>query len=207
MPVLNDRAIMDAIRDRKLVITPLIRNNVQPGSVDLTLDKVVEEIVLPDVLDVSAMATSLAENEREVDISEGYVLKPGKYVRGHSAEYMHIPDNVIGMLSNRNSLALIGIDAAISSFANPGFKGKKTIVIRNFGDSSIVLRSGMRICQISFFEMTGGALRSYEDRHDETLMNHFTRQNFPSLMESVRNVDDSLSEFLENSIRKAASRK
>jgi len=208
MPVLNDKDIYMAIADRRLNIAPLIRNNVQPGSVDLTLFHELEVMELPSKIDLSTSSDELKSYRKIIDIPEdGYELKPGATVIGRSAELLKLPQNVVGMLSNRNSLTMVGLNAAISTFANPGFKGRKTIVIHNFGSATLTLRTGMRICQISFFSMSGNSLRGYEERHDEALLEHFTQIDFPNLRASVQNIDNSLSDFLNESIRRAAARK
>lgn len=208
MPVLNDKDIYMAIADRRLNIDPLIRNNVQPGSVDLTLFHELEVMELPSKIDLSTSSAELKSHRKIIDIPEdGYELKPGATVIGRSAELLELPQNVVGMLSNRNSLTMVGLNAAISTFANPGFKGRKTIVIHNFGSATLTLRTGMRICQISFFSMSSNSLRGYEERHDEGLLEHFTQIDFPNLRASVQNIDNSLSDFLNESIRRAAARK
>lgn len=208
MPVLCDKDVYMAIANRQLNIDPLIRNNVQPGSVDLTLHNKIEVMELPPRIDFSAISSpELKSFRKEIDITEtGYELKPGDFVTGYSEELLELPKNVVGKLSNRNSLVRVGLDAAISSFANPGFKGRKTIVIRNFGPSTLILRPGMRICQITFFTMSSEALRGYEERHDGKLLEQFTPIDFPGLRESVENIDNALSDFLNDSIRRAAAR-
>ena len=208
MPVLCDKDVYMAIANRQLNIDPLIRNNVQPGSVDLTLHNKIEVMELPPRIDFSAISSpELKSFRKEIDITEtGYELKPGDFVTGYSEELLELPKNVVGKLSNRNSLVRVGLDAAISTFANPGFKGRKTIVIRNFGPSTLILRPGMRICQITFFTMSSEALRGYEERHDEKLLEQFTPIDFPGLRESVENIDNALSDFLNDSIRRAAAR-
>ncbi len=208
MPVLCDKDVYMAIANRQLNIDPLIRNNVQPGSVDLTLHNKIEVMELPPRIDFSAISSpELKSFRKEIDITEtGYELKHGDFVTGYSEELLELPKNVVGKLSNRNSLVRVGLDAAISSFANPGFKGRKTIVIRNFGPSTLILRPGMRICQITFFTMSSEALRGYEERHDEKLLEQFTPIDFPGLRESVENIDNALSDFLNDSIRRAAAR-
>lgn len=208
MPALCDKDVYMAIANRQLNITPLIRNNVQPGSVDLTLYNKIEVMELPSQIDLSAVSsTELKSFRKEIDITEkGYELKPGDFVTGYSEEILELPKNIIGQLSNRNSLVRVGLDAAVSSFTNPGFKGRKTIVIRNFGPCTLVLRPGMRICQMTFFTMSGEALRGYEERHNEKLLEQFTLIDFPGLRESVENIDNALSDFLNDSIRRAAAR-
>lgn len=208
MPVLCDKDVYMAIVNRQLNIDPLIRNNVQPGSVDLTLHNKIEVMELPPRIDFSAISSpELKSFRKEIDITgTGYELKPGDFVTGYSEELLELPKNVVGKLFNRNSLVRVGLDAAISSFANPGFKGRKTIVIRNFGPATLILRPGMRICQITFFTMSSEALRGYEERHDEKLLEQFTPIDFPGLRESVENIDNALSDFLNDSIRRAAAR-
>lgn len=209
MPVLSDKDIYAAIAGKRLGIDPLSRNNVQPGSVDLTLHREIELVDFSDgELDVSTVTKEYLENNRRfIDISDGYKLNPGDFVTGYSEEMIKLPKNIVGVLLNRNSLVRIGLNAAISSFANPGFEGRKTIVIHNFGKYPLVLRPGMRICQMVFFTMSSEAIRSYEERHDESKLEQFAPIDFPNLRESVQNIDNALSDFLNDSIQRAAARR
>lgn len=207
MSALNDKEILSLIEGGNLIITPLIQNNVQPGSVDLTLHNKIEVFHSPEILDIAGIQKdALSSMEEIVDISDGYSLKPGEFITGRSEEYIELPQNILAIITNRNSLAKIGIDAAISTFTNPGFKGRKTIVIKNNSQSVIVLRPGMRICQMLIFKMDSASARSYENRHDESaITSAYDTKILPGLKQNVQNIDDSLSALLRESITKAAA--
>lgn len=204
MPVLNDKAVFDSVRDGKLGVSPLIPNNVQPASLDLTLYHEIEVFEPTGELSFELSAEDLQGMERIADISEGYRLMPGQYVTGRSAEFLELPQNILGILTNRNSLAKAGLNAAVSAFATPGFKGRKTIVIQNMGRVPFIIKAGMRICQISFFALSGESLRSYEGRHDEALLSTYSKADFPHVAEVGENIDNPYSAALHESIRRLA---
>ena len=42
----------------------------------------------------------------------------------------------------------MGLDVSASSYVNPGYHGQMTITIKNMNPNSVVIHSGMRICQL-----------------------------------------------------------
>ncbi len=168
MSVLSDKEIFAAIEKSIFSIDPLIMNNVQPGSIDLTLYHEIEVFSPNGVFDPQATEKSALEKMiRKIDISkEPFQLEPGAFITGYSAEKIKLSTFVGARIYNRISLAKCGIDASVSSFANPGFEGRKVIVIRNFGQHAVLLHAGMRICQLELHFLSSQAVRSYQSRHD-----------------------------------------
>lgn len=197
MAALSDREILEALDRQEITITPFIRNNVQPGSIDLTLGSNVDVWDCEEVLDLDPSVTTkgfLKDHFKETDISAGYELKPGEFVKGHSAEEITLPSYINGAIFNRNSLAGCGLDAAVSQYINPGFHGNKIIVIRNLSRNSIILRPGIKICQLILFRLGTTAIRSYSERHDPVLLGG----------KKTEATDNPFSRFMEERIAKIA---
>ena len=208
MAALSDSQILDLIHDQQLQIEPLIADNVQPASVDLTLHQTISVLKQErGPIDSKNIKTSNNTLFEELQIpGEGFVLNPMSYVVGHSAELVVLPQSVNGAILNRNSLAQIGIDVTSSAYINPGFSGRKTIVIHNFGSRSIILYAGMRICQLVLFTLGTASLRSYNDRHQESRIIDYARSCVGSdvLIEGENHhLDNSLSRILDNMLQKA----
>ena len=89
MSVLNDTLLIDAIRSGELNFVPeLSITRIQPASVDMTLDEVIEEIPSGIRIDFASKET-LRRNEVVIG-EDGYVLKPGQVVVGFTAERMSL---------------------------------------------------------------------------------------------------------------------
>ncbi len=155
--ILGKREILSYVKRGIIRIEPFREENVGPASVDLTLGRVFrvfeggERIVLDENIDPSSMG-ELVEGE--------VVLKPGSYVLGITEERIGLPDNIMGILSGRSRFARLGVFVHVSSnIVHPGSYNKQVLEIFNAGPYEVVLRPGVRICQITFAEVRGGVPR------------------------------------------------
>ena len=206
MSSLSDKEIFDLIEKKQLSISPLDPNNIQPGSIDLTLGSTVDhwECTPDEILDLTLDDNKqfLDDHFRTIDITDGYVLEPNDFVRGHSAETIKLPSFINGIIVNRNSLCSVGLDVSISQYINPAYKKNKIIVIRNISLNKIKIKSGLRICQLILFRMQTESIRDYSNRHSlDALKEFIDLQN----NQTNENVDNSLSEFMEKRINEIAS--
>ena len=206
MSSLSDKEIFDLIEKKQLSISPLDPNNIQPGSIDLTLGSTVDhwECTPDEILDLTLDDNKqfLDDHFRTIDITDGYVLEPNDFVRGHSAETIKLPSFINGIIVNRNSLCSVGLDVSISQYINPAYKKNKIIVIRNISRNKIKIKSGLRICQLILFRMQTESIRDYSNRHSlDALKEFIDLQN----NQTNENVDNSLSEFMEKRINEIAS--
>lgn len=203
MTTLSDSEILEFLREKKLVITNLPADNIQLGSVDLTLGKTVEVVTGDAPIDIEAISKEELKNRtEEVNIEDGYDLKPSEMVTGYSSEKIEMPSDLNGMIVNRNSLAKIGIDAEISQYINPGFSGHKIIVIKNISNRVIRIKAGVRICSLVLFRMGNSAIRSYVSRHDTSkIFNYINSKEMEvSLSKDSKKIDSSLADFMNERI-------
>lgn len=207
MPSLSDKEIFELIEKKQLSISPLDPNNIQPGSVDLTLGSTVDhwECSPSETLDLTLNDNKkfIEDHFRTIDITDGYVLEPNDFVRGHSAETIKLPSFINGIIVNRNSLCSVGLDVSISQYINPSYQKNKIIVIRNISHNKIKIKSGLRICQLVLFRMQSEAIRNYSNRHSLEFL-----KDFIDLQRSQvnKNLDHSLSEFMEKRIDEIAQK-
>lgn len=205
MSSLSDKEIFELIDKKQLSITPLDPNNIQPGSIDLTLGSTVDhwECGSDELLDLTSddYKTFVENHFRTIDITDGYILEPNDFVRGHSAETVSLPSFINGIIVNRNSLCSVGLDVSISQYINPSYKKNKIIVIRNISHNKIKIKSGLRICQLVLFRMQSESIRDYSNRHSlESLKGFIELKN----VKTTQNVDHSLSDFMEKRINDIA---
>lgn len=136
------------------LITPFQHPNVQPASVDLTLD---DHVLVPreafepiELIDIKA--TPLEYDEHRTSL---FVLEPQAFVLGSTAETVTLPANLVGRVEGKSSLGRLGLLVhSTAGFIDPGFEGKITLEFCNLSDRKIVLQEGLRICQVSFTELT-----------------------------------------------------
>ncbi|MCG5031980.1 dCTP deaminase [Mesosutterella sp. OilRF-GAM-744-9] len=186
MSALSDVSIFTLISNKELVVEPLDKSNIQPGSIDLTLDKLafVPNFKQGEIVDI-AERTDWEKCWQKIDLSAGYILNPGKFIVGQSAEEIKLSQSYNGAIFNRNSLIYAGIDASLTQYINPGFSGHKIIALKNIGTNPIKICSGLRICQLVIFELDTEAEKTYELRH------------------SGQHIDTSIADFMNRCIDEA----
>lgn len=204
MAALSDTEIFAAINSGELSVEPLDPDNVQLGSIDLTLAAKVD-VLKPQGDAIDPAGGDFGRYLDTVDITGGYILEPGHFVTGHSAEHIRMPNNMNGLLANRNSMVRVGLDAAVSCYINPGFHGNKIIVVRNMGSRPLKLTPGLRICQLVIFRLGAETIRTYDSRHDTDELNEYIRQRLNADMSTNGyHMDTSLAEFMNQRIAEAA---
>lgn len=168
MSVLSDSEIIKCLNDRIIDINPLVLNNIQPSSIDLTLSDDIEILTSNETLDLSQVKNTevLDRLVLKSKIGDGYILEPGCMVLGYTKEELCFTTQVNGRICNRNSLARWGLDASLGHYINPNFKGRMPLVIRNVGPLKLILHSDMKICQLELHLLSFSSIRNYENRHD-----------------------------------------
>jgi dCTP deaminase len=161
--ILSDRSIREALAAGRIEIDPLEDSHIQPSSVDLTIDRffrVFRNHTMP-LIDVKQNLEELTEL---VDIpADGvFILHPGEFVLGATAERVRLPDDMVARLEGKSSLGRLGLLIhSTAGFVDAGWDGYLTLELSNIATLPITLYPGMKIGQISFFEMTTPADSPY----------------------------------------------
>lgn len=165
MGVLSDVRILERIYDKKLIINPFIYDNIQPSSIDLTLDNKIQipRSGLDTKINVFDQNITDYFEERTLD---QYELEPGDFIIGQIKETIGLSRDMVGNIQNRNSLIRLGINVGLSTYINPGYHGKLPIVINNLGKFKVKLVPGMRICQLVISDVDPEPERDYSQRND-----------------------------------------
>ena len=161
--VLSDRSIREAIEAGRIVIDPLGDQCVQPSSVDLHIDQLfrVFRNHTQRVIDVREDQEDLTELI-DVGPDDPLILHPGEFMLGSTRERVAIPDDLVARLEGKSSLGRLGLVIhSTAGFIDAGWDGHITLELANLASLPIVLYAGMKIGQISFFEMTTPAERPY----------------------------------------------
>lgn len=140
--VLSSSAIRQALQSGELGILPFDEKNLKSASYTFTL---ASELLLPRQVPLIVIN---GEQEREkVSVgAEGYILQPGEFVLGSTAEHLALKDKYVCFLSTRGSCAQAGLSVLLgSSFAEPDTDNAIILEIHNAGNSPIRLSAGMKI--------------------------------------------------------------
>src|SRR5258708_371115 len=165
--ILSDRDIKKALNSGRIKITPTPDFKTQLGScsVDLRLGNVFR------VIEHSKNAYLDQEKKdytneitREIKVKNGdkFIMQPGDFVLAVTLEKVKIPNDLMGRLEGRSSLGRLGIVVhSTASIFDPGWDGKCVLELGNLGRMAVSLTPGMRICAMTFEELTSSAETPY----------------------------------------------
>jgi dCTP deaminase len=163
MSVLSDHDIAAQLDSGRVKVEPYNAADLQPSSVDLHLDRSfrVFRNNRYAFIDVRAPQPDLTELLNVAD-EERFMLHPGEFVLGQTLEWVELPDNLVARLEGKSSLGRLGLLIhSTAGYVDPGWKGKLTLELSNVAKLPIALYFGMKIGQISFFEMSSPVDRPY----------------------------------------------
>jgi dCTP deaminase len=161
--ILSDRSIREAIDAGRIVIEPLGEDCIQPSSVDLHIDRFFRVFRNHTMghIDLKQDLEALTELV-EVEEDGVFILHPGEFVLGATAERIGVPDDLVGRLEGKSSLGRLGLLIhSTAGFIDAGWDGHITLELSNVANLPITLYPGMRIGQVSFLQMTTPADQPY----------------------------------------------
>mgnify|MGYP001827524823 CR=1 FL=1 len=154
--IFSDRTIKEAIADGRITIDPYDETMVQPSSVDLRCDpnfRVFENHKYP-VIDPKAPHADLTTGVTATT-EDPFILHPGEFVLGSTLEIEGLADDIVARLEGKSSLGRLGLLIhSTAGFIDPGFQGQVTLELSNVANLPIAIYPGMKIGQISFYQMT-----------------------------------------------------
>ena len=111
--------------------------NIQPNSIDLTLDGK-RGCITPPLL-----------SHQRCDKFEELIVPPQELVLVSTCEWIDVPNNVCCRVEGKSSLGRIGLLTHITAgFIDSGFKGNITLELYNVGKYPIRLHNGCKIAQL-----------------------------------------------------------
>jgi dCTP deaminase len=168
--VLSDKDIKKALKLGKIKInpTPDLPKALGSCSIDLRLGNIfrVFEHSKNAFIDPSRKDYS-NEITREVKVRNGekFIMQPGDFVLAVTHERVQIPENMMGRLEGRSSLGRLGIVVhSTASIFDPGWDGKCVLELGNLGRLAVSLTPGMRICAMTFEELSSPADKPYNKK-------------------------------------------
>lgn len=168
--ILSDGDIKKAIASKRIVITPKPDFVTQLGScsIDLRLGDIFRvfnhskfPFIDPSKKDFSNEITK----EVKVKKGEHFIMQPGDFVLAVTLENVKIPSDLMGRLEGRSSLGRLGlvVHSTASTF-DAGWDGKPVLELGNLGRMAISLTPGMRICAMTFEQLSSPAQTPYTSK-------------------------------------------
>ena len=161
--ILSDRDLKKSIASKHIVIKPLPNFGSQLGScsIDLRLGKTYRIFDHSKYAYIDPYKKNITEDiTKEIVVKDGepFIIQPGDFVLATTEEYVEVPDDLTGRLEGRSSIGRLGIVVhSTAAHIECGFRGKITLEIGNLGKMPVALYPGMRICSISFEQLTSPA--------------------------------------------------
>lgn len=171
---MSDRDIRARLK-KDLRIIPFDDSCVQPSSVDLHLgnDFLVFDSHNQSLIDTKKVVKGLMKKIM-IGVGEPLIIHPREFVLGTTVESVKIPFDLVARLEGKSSLGRIGLVIhSTAGYVDPGFEGQLTLEISNLANLPIALYRGMKICQISFNQMTSSAQFPYGHKK---LKSHYQNQ-------------------------------
>ncbi len=153
MSILVDHEIRAEIANQSLIIEPYDEKLIQPNSYDVRLaDAFSWHDSNGNVIDPYDSQTVL---EGLIHVrGASLVLAPKEFVLGATLEKFSLPDDIVGQLTGKSSLARLGVMVHVTAgFIDAGFShppAQITLEIVNVGNRPVRLHAGMPIAQMVF---------------------------------------------------------
>lgn len=171
--ILSDREIQEAIRQKKIIITPTpTEEQYTTSALDLILGDELLELKTPEELkaeEPSGVERPLIIDLTKVDIKDllkkyakpvpreidgSFLLPPQKFVLGITREYIELPrkSKIAARVEGRSTLARLGLVIHLTApTIHADFSGHIVLEMYNFGSYSLRLFPGkLAVCQLIF---------------------------------------------------------
>jgi dCTP deaminase len=159
--ILSRPALLNAIREKSIEITPFDECLVGACSIDFRLGKkfkVYREDKKKTRLDDEFSYSSEYYETKELSKGETLLINPGQLVLGVTLERLKLNDSICAFIEGRSRFARSGLFVHVSSgLVQAGSDNHQVLEIFNASPNELELVPGTRICQLVFFEATGGA--------------------------------------------------
>lgn len=168
--VLSDTDIKKALKEKRIEITPAPDFATQLGScsIDLRLGDTFRVFEHSKYSHIDPAKKDFSnEITREIKIKKGdvFMMQPGDFVLAVTLEKVKIPSDLMGRLEGRSSLGRLGIVVhSTASIFDPGWDGKPVLELGNLGRMAVSLTVGMRICAMTFEELSSPAETPYASK-------------------------------------------
>ena len=153
MSILVDHEIRKEVAEERLIIEPFDDSLVQPNSIDVRLADRFSWHENNDQIIDPYQSDSVLEGLVHIN-GESMVIQPKQFVLGATLEKFQLPNNIVGQLTGKSSLARLGVMVHVTAgFIDAGFSNPPaqiTLEIYNVGNRPVRLHAGMSVGQMVF---------------------------------------------------------
>lgn len=106
------------------------------------------------------------EDYDEIVLKQGgpYLLKQGQFIIAETRESLVLPDDIVGRLEGKSSLARVGIVVHFTAGRfDPGWSGIPVLELKNNVDVDVIIYEGWPICAFSFDKLMAPVERPYSE--------------------------------------------
>lgn len=168
--VLSDRDIIIALQEGRIKIDPAPDLDKQLGSISIDFRlgntfMVFEHSRFSFIDPRQPSSIGDAMRTYHVEDDEAFIMQPGDFALASTIEKLELPNDLLGRLEGRSSIARLGITVhSTAAVFEPGWIGTATMELSNLGRMPVALYPGMRICAFSFQQLTSPVLTQYRDK-------------------------------------------
>ncbi len=173
--ILTDREIQIALETKQIIVDPLPPPSAfSSTTLDLTLSPDVRLFKkttsgLQTHVDPAAegfTSTNVLNEitEQHIILPEGFKLEPKMFLLMWTAEFISLPitSRIAARVEGKSSLARLGVGVHVTApTIHAGFSGQVQLEVFNHGPLPVLLRSGMKVCQLVFEQTLGVAQKGY----------------------------------------------
>lgn len=176
MAILGRRALIDRLRSRRLVVSPLLSSEqLGSASIDLRMGNVVlmvrargtshvdpsdaKEKILNGVEYDTEFGRQQKHERFEIPFKSTFLLHPGSLALVPTLEWIKLPSDLHGSVTARSTWAREGLSIATATFVEPLYQGVVTLELSNLGHIPVSLYPGIRLAQIAFSIVKGETRR------------------------------------------------
>jgi len=168
--VLSDKDIKKALKSGRIKISPKPDLKLQLGScsIDLRLGRKFRIFNHSEHPYIDPRKPKLAMDmtkEVTVSVQKPFILQPRDFVLATTIESFSLPDDLLARLEGRSSLGRLGIVVhSTASVFDPGWNGVVVMELGNLGRMPVALYPGMRVCALTFEELSSPAEVPYSKK-------------------------------------------
>src|SRR4051812_44735428 len=170
--ILSDRDILHALQEGRVRIDPMPDMQTQLGSVSIDFRLgttfMVFEHSRHSFID-PRRPQSIGDAMRTIEVAEDepFIMQPGDFALASTIESLELPNDLLGRLEGRSSIARLGITVhSTAAVFEPGWIGTATMELSNLGRMPVALYPGMRICAFSFETVSSPVQTPYRDKRN-----------------------------------------
>ena len=158
MSVLTHEALQKEIAAGKIAIDPFTPDQIGPASIDLRLDHIFWLFENRHTIHEVTEESDFELLTHKIESPDGVLLQSGETVLGLTKERVTLAPSLCGWLEGRSRFARLGLAVHVTAgFMQPGIDNRQVLEMTNLGPTPLMLRPGVRICQLVIERCEGEA--------------------------------------------------